>query len=210
MDKEIVPVENVPIEAIKDRIYMIRGQRVMLDRDLSELYDVTTGRLNEAVKRNIERFPEDFMFRLDKDEWTRLKSQIAISNQKADAMKSQIAISNRGGDRALPYAFTELGIAMLSSVLRSSIAIQVNINIMRAFVAIRNAMSAMQATDMKLEKLSMKVDQLNARVDDILHDQSATNMEVAIQIAALNDALDEMREKPAQPRKKIGYKTSTE
>lgn len=210
MDKEIVPVENVPIEAIKDRIYLIRGQRVMLDRDLSELYDVTTGRLNEAVKRNIERFPEDFMFRLDKDEWTRLKSQIAISNQKADAMKSQIAISNRGGDRALPYAFTELGIAMLSSVLRSSIAIQVNINIMRAFVAIRNAMSAMQATDMKLEKLSMKVDQLNARVDDILHDQSATNMEVAIQIAALNDALDEMREKPAQPRKKIGYKTSTE
>lgn len=210
MDKEIVPVENVPIEAIKDRIYLIRGQRVMLDRDLSELYDVTTGRLNEAVKRNIERFPEDFMFRLDKDEWTRLKSQIAISNPKADAMKSQIAISNRGGDRALPYAFTELGIAMLSSVLRSSIAIQVNINIMRAFVAIRNAMSAMQATDMKLEKLSMKVDQLNARVDDILHDQSATNMEVAIQIAALNDALDEMREKPAQPRKKIGYKTSTE
>ena len=210
MDKEIVPVENVPIEAIKDRIYLIRGQRVMLDRDLSELYDVTTGRLNEAVKRNIERFPEDFMFRLDKDEWTRLKSQIAISNPKADAMKSQIAISNRGGDRALPYAFTELGIAMLSSVLRSSIAIQVNINIMRAFVAIRNAMSAMQATDMKLEKLSMKVDQLNARVDDILHDQSATNMEVAIQIAALNDALDEMREKPAQPRKKIGYKTSAE
>ena len=210
MDKEIVPVENVSIEAIKNRIYLIRGQRVMLDRDLSELYDVTTGRLNEAVKRNIERFPEDFMFRLDKDEWTRLKSQIAISNPKADAMKSQIAISNRGGDRALPYAFTELGIAMLSSVLRSSIAIQVNINIMRAFVAIRNAMSAMQATDMKLEKLSMKVDQLNARVDDILHDQSATNMEVAIQIAALNDALDEMREKPAQPRKKIGYKTSTE
>ncbi len=189
---------------------MIRGQRVMLDRDLSELYDVTTGRLNEAVKRNIERFPEDFMFRLDKDEWTRLKSQIAISNKKVDAMKSQIAISNRGGDRALPYAFTELGIAMLSSVLRSSIAIQVNINIMRAFVAIRNAMSAMQATDMKLEKLSMKVDQLNARVDDILHDQSATNMEVAIQIAALNDALDEMREKPAPPRKRIGYKTSTE
>lgn len=175
---------------------MIRGQRVMLDRDLSELYDVTTGRLNEAVKRNMERFPEDFMFRLDKDEWTRLKSQIAISN--------------RGGDRALPYAFTELGIAMLSSVLRSGIAIQVNINIMRAFVAIRNAMSAMQATDMKLEKLSMKVDQLNARVDDILHDQSATNMEVAIQIAALNDALDEMREKPAPPRKRIGYKTSTE
>lgn len=210
MEREIVPVENVPIEAIKERIYMIRGQRVMLDRDLSELYDVTTGRLNEAVKRNIERFPEDFMFRLDKDEWTRLKSQFAISNKKVDAMKSQIAISNRGGDRALPYAFTELGIAMLSSVLRSSIAIQVNINIMRAFVAIRNAMSAMQATDMKLEKLSMKVDQLNARVDDILHDQSATNMEVAIQIAALNDALDEMREKPAPPRKRIGYKTSTE
>lgn len=104
MEREIVPVENVPIEAIKDRIYMIRGQRVMLDRDLSELYDVTTGRLNETVKRNIERFPEDFMFRLDKDEWMRLKSQIAISN--------------RGGDRALPYAFTELGIAMLSRTQR--------------------------------------------------------------------------------------------
>ena len=158
------------VEAIRHRIYEVRGLRVMLDRDLAELYGVETRALNQAVKRNIDRFPDDFLFRLNKNEWTFLKSQIVISNNDAttadnkdvdtndDSLKSQIVISNRGGDRALPYAFTELGIAMLSSVLRSETAIQVNINIMRAFVAIRHTVSAWQGVNLKVEQLSHKVD----------------------------------------------------
>ena len=97
---------------------------------------------------------------------------------------------------------------MLSSVLRSETAIQVNINIMRAFVAIRHAVSAWQGVNLKVEQLSHKVDSLNARVDEILHEQNDNNMEMAVQIEAINNALDQLREQPAKPRKKIGYKQS--
>lgn len=212
------------IDVIKNRIYEVRGQRVMLDRDLAELYNVETKRLNEAVKRNIERFPEDFMFRLETEEWNCLRSQIATLNEEkrnlksqfvtsslesADNeanLKSQFATSSWGGTRKLPYAFTELGIAMLSSVLRSETAIQVNINIMRAFVMIRQAVAAWQDTNLKVEQLSHKVDSLNARVDEILHEQNENNMEMAVQIGALNDALDQLREKPSTPRKRIRFK----
>ena len=225
-ENEITAIRTSEVEAIKHRIYEVRGLRVMLDRDLAELYGVETRALNQAVKRNIDRFPDDFLFRLNKNEWTFLKSQIVISNTDAttadnkdvatngDSLKSQFVISNRGGDRALPYAFTELGIAMLSSVLRSETAIQVNINIMRAFVAIRHAVSAWQGVNLKVEQLSHKVDQLNNYVEEILHDQNdinqqqdETNNEIAIQIEAINDALDQLREKPSTPRKRIGYKT---
>ncbi len=214
------------VEVIRHRIYEVRGLRVMLDRDLAELYGVETRALNQAVKRNIDRFPDDFLFRLNKNEWTFLKSQIVISKNDAttadnkdvatngDSLKSQFVISNRGGDRALPYAFTELGIAMLSSVLRSETAIQVNINIMRAFMAIRHAVSTWQGVNLKVEQLSHKVDQLNNYVEEILHDQNdinrmqeETNTEIALQIEAINDALDQLREKPTTPRKRIGYKT---
>ena len=215
---EITTIGTSEVEVIKHRIYEVRGLRVMLDRDLAELYGVETRALNQAVKRNIDRFPDDFLFRLNKNEWTFLKSQIVISNTDAttadnkdvatngDSLKSQFVISNRGGDRALPYAFTELGIAMLSSVLRSETAIQVNINIMRAFVAIRHAIGAWQGVNLKVEQLSHKVDNLNARVDEILHEQNENNMEMAVQISALNDALDQLREKPSTPRKRIGFK----
>ena len=218
MNNDITIIENTNIEAIKHRIYEVRGMRVMIDRDLAELYNVETRALNQAVKRNIDRFPDDFLFQLNKNEWTLLKSQIVISNDNANttdnkdvdtndsSLKSQIVISNRGGDRALPYAFTELGIAMLSSVLRSETAIQVNINIMRAFVAIRHAIGAWQGVNLKVEQLSHKVDNLNARVDEILHEQNENNMEMAVQISALNDALDQLREKPSTPRKRIGFK----
>lgn len=121
-------------------------------------------------------------------------------------MKSQFATSSWGGTRKLPNAFTELGIAMLSSVLRSETAIQVNINIMRAFVAIRHAIGAWQGVNLKVEQLSHKVDNLNARVDEILHEQNENNMEMTVQINALNDALDQLREKPSTPRKRIGFK----
>lgn len=227
MGNEVVIKGVNDIDVIKNRIYEVRGQRVMLDRDLAELYGVETKVLNQAVKRNIERFPEDFMFQLDRKDVFFLKSQqITVNEYNADLrsqfvtsspedvdaesnkhLKSQIATSNWGGGRYLPYAFTELGIAMLSSVLRSETAIQVNINIMRAFVAIRHAVAAWQDTNLKVEQLSHKVDNLNARVDEILHEQNENNMEMAIQIGALNDALDQLREKPSTPRKRIGFKT---
>ncbi|MBP3740738.1 MAG: ORF6N domain-containing protein [Bacteroidales bacterium] len=221
MATDIAIKGTADIEVIKNRIYEVRGQRVMLDRDLAELYNVETKVLNQAVKRNIDRFPEDFMFRMDNSEWEFLRSQIVTSkivplstedeedNDSRDVLRSQFVTSKdgRGGVRYTPYVFTELGIAMLSSVLRSETAIQVNINIMRAFVAIRHAVSAWQDTNLKVEQLSHKVDSLNARVDEILHEQNENNMEMAVQIGALNDALDQLREKPSTPRKRIGYKT---
>ena len=194
MNEEIIIKANANIEVIKHRIYEVRGQRVMLDRDLAELYNVETRALNQAVRRNIDRFPEDFMFVMTDDEMNAWKSQIVMSN------------SIRMGMRRPPVVFTELGIAMLSSVLRSETAIQVNINIMRAFVAIRHAIGAWQGVNLKVEQLSHKVDNLNARVDEILHEQNENNMEVAVQISALNDALDQLREKPTTTRKRIGFK----
>ena len=107
------------LQLIQSKIYEIRGQKVMLDFDLAEMYEVETRVLNQAVKRNIRRFPDDFMFQLTVSEW--------------DTLKSQFVISRRGGTRKLPFAFTEGGLTMLSGVLNSDIAIQVNINIMRAF-----------------------------------------------------------------------------
>ena len=236
MAADIAIKETADIEVIKHRIYEVRGMQVMLDRDLAELYGVETKVLNQAVKRNIERFPEDFMFKLNKGEWVLLRSQIVtlkgsvLSTDTKDIdvvetnlrsqtvtsspenidndtdLKSQIATSSWGGTRKLPNAFTELGIAMLSSVLRSETAIQVNINIMRAFVAIRHAIGSWQGVNLKVEQLSHKVDNLNARVDEILHEQNENNMEMAVQIGALNDALDQLREKTSTPRKRIGFK----
>ena len=130
-------IKNINIESL---IRVIRGQKVMLDSDLAMLYGVTTSRLNEQVKRNINRFPDDFMFQLTKEEWNDLKSQNAISkvpdNVTVTNLMSQIAISSWGGSRKPPYVFTRNGIGMLSSVLRSGTAVEVNIRIMRAFTAI--------------------------------------------------------------------------
>ena len=127
----MTPVHNnskslLPLESIEKIIYIIRGHRVMLDSDLAELYGVTTAALNQAVKRNIGRFPEDFAFQLAEDEFTSLISQIVTSK------------TGRGGRRKLPWAFTEHGILMLSSVLRSERAVQVNIQIMRTFTRMRH------------------------------------------------------------------------
>jgi hypothetical protein len=121
------------VELIERKIYLIRGQKVMIDFDLAELYGVPTRQMNQQVTRNKKRFPEDFMFRLTKEEADFLRSHFAISK---DRLRSQFVISNtgRGGRRYLPYAFTEQGVAMLSSVLNSEQAIEVNITIMRAFV----------------------------------------------------------------------------
>jgi ORF6N domain len=132
----------VSLELIERRIYLIRGQKVMLDADLAELYQAPTFRLNEAVKRNPGRFPEDFMFQLTKEELGNWRSQIAISNPGA-----------KMGLRRPPYAFTELGVAMLSSVLNSDRAVKMNIAIMRAFVRLREVLSSHKALAEKIEKI---------------------------------------------------------
>ena len=133
----------IPEELIMNKIYLIRGQKVMLDNDLAELYAVETRRLNEQVKRNIDRFPEDFMFQLDQEEFTNLKSQIATSSW--------------GGIRKLPYAFTEHGVLMLSSVLNSDRAIKVNIQIMRIYTRIRQMLILHKDILIRLEKIEYKL-----------------------------------------------------
>lgn len=131
---------------IRNLIYNIRGKAVMLDSDIAELYKVETARLNEAVKRNIKRFPEDFMFQLTEQEFDSLRSQIAISKH------------GRGGRRYMPFAFTEQGVAMLSGILSSDTAIDMNINIMRAFVQMRRI--GLTVVDMK-----KKIDGLERKYD---------------------------------------------
>jgi hypothetical protein len=138
----------IPNERIERAILLIRGQKVMLDRDLAELYDVPTKVLNQAVKRNAERFPGDFMFQLREEEMdVVLRSQFVTSK------------GGRGGRRYLPYAFTEQGVAMLSSVLNSDRAIEVNIAIMRAFVRLREIMATHKDLARKLEELEKKLGQ---------------------------------------------------
>ena len=138
-EKEVLTSSQTPLENIENLILNIRGKQVMLDRDLARLYGVETKRLNEAVKRNIERFPEDFMFQLNKEEFENWKSQIVTSNWMTQNATSNSIIM---GARKLPNAFTENGIAMLSGVLNSQTAIRVNIEIMRAFVAMRHSILA--------------------------------------------------------------------
>lgn len=188
---------------IKDLIYEIRGQKVMLDHDLADMYEVEVSQLKRQVRRNIDRFPQDFMFELTTDEVTAIRCQNGILK------------AGRGQhSKYLPFAFTEEGVAMLSGLLRSKVAIQVNINIMRAFVAVRQVVAALQTSELHYEQLSHKVDQLNAYVEEILHDQNdindqqeRTNMEVAVQLEAINDALDQLRNTKSAPRKRIGFKT---
>jgi ORF6N domain-containing protein len=135
----------IPVTLIERRIYLIRGAKVMIDTDLAQLYDVPTYRLNEAVKRNRKRFPADFMFQLSKREAESLTSQFAITKK------------GRGGRRTMPYAFTEQGVAMLSSVLNSERAIQVNIVIMRAFVKLRQMLESNEELNRKFAGVIRKL-----------------------------------------------------
>lgn len=144
----------VPGERIESQILLIRGHKVMLDADLAGLYGVSVGRLNEAVRRNRRRFPGDFMFQLTNEEFINLRHELESSN-----LKSQFAISSSGwgGRRHPPYAFTEQGVAMLSSVLRGKRAIRVNIEIMRAFVRLRQIISSHKELTQKVAELERKV-----------------------------------------------------
>ena len=147
----LIPDQLAPL------VIRLRRENVILDSDIAELYGVPVGRLNEAVKRNIERFPADFMFQLTQEEVENLRSQFVTSSSD---LKSQIAISSsHGGRRTLPYAFTEQGVAMLSSVLRSQRAVEVNIAIIRTFVQLRSLMQSNKLLAEKIEKLEEKYDQ---------------------------------------------------
>ena len=146
----------IPIERIQQCIYLVRKQKVMLDKDLAALYGVITKRLNEQVQRNIDRFPSDFMFQLNDDETRVLRSQIATSKK------------GRGGRRYNPYAFTEQGVAMLSSVLRSKRAAQVNIAIMRTFVQLRRILADNALLRRKIEAMERKYDEKFQLVFEVL------------------------------------------
>jgi hypothetical protein len=187
------------IQTIQSKIYEIRGQRVMLDRDLAELYQVTTGNLNKAVKRNIRRFPPDFMFQLTQDEFNKLRSDLIFQN----------GTSNWGGTRKLPYAFTEQGLAMLSGVLTSDIAIDVNISIMRAFVAIRRMAASLPKPEVNADVAQLRKDfeELKLDIEDILRDQNDINESTRTQLDAISTALAELQSKePRQKsRRKIGF-----
>ncbi len=203
MEKEILLANK----SMQDIIYDIRGVRVMLDYDLATIYSVETRTLNQAVKRNMERFPQDFMFKLTEEEWFALVQKISMSSQIV------MTYPEKRPKKATPYAFTEHGAVMLASVLRSPSAVQMSVMVTRAFIAMRQALSSMLSYDLKIEQLSHKVDQLNAHVEEILHDQndinqlqSQFNNEVALQIEVINDALDQLREKKTEPDNPIGFK----
>ena len=184
------------LEKIQSRIYEVRGVRVMLDRDLAALYGVTTGNLNKAVKRNIERFPERFMFQLTPEE------NLIFQNGTA----------SWGGTRALPYAFNEQGVAMLSSVLRSPAAIQVSIRIIDAFVAMRNYIMSTRHIEAELAELRAKLELLERNDEDNLGAINDLSEDMRNEIATIYDAIAALSVKaqqpgPQPPRQKIGFKT---
>jgi len=181
--KKISSSALIPIERIENRILLIRGEKVMLDKDLAEMYGVPTKRLNEQIKRNRERFPGDFMFQLTRMEAeflireglidNDLKSQFATSNDKNGQyklnLKSQNVTSSWGGRRKLPYVFTEQGVAMLSSVLKSKKAIEVNIAIMRAFVKIRKLVYSYKDLAEKIAKIEQSHNKEIGRIWNVLN-----------------------------------------
>jgi hypothetical protein len=163
----------IPAARIAQSIYLLRGQKVMLSQDLAALYGVTVGALTQAMKRNAKRFPRDFVFPLTVEEFTNLKSQFVISSW--------------GGSRHRPYAFTEEGVAMLSSVLNSDRAVKVNIAIMRAFVKLREALETNRELERKFTELEKRVGK---------HDD---------EIGAIIDAIRQLMAPPAKPRREIGF-----
>ena len=165
----------IPRELIENKILLIRGKKVMLDTDLAKLYSVSTKRLNEQVKRNVKRFPEDFMF--------------LLTNKEVINLKSQIATSSWGGRRKLPHAFTEQGVAMLSSVLKSERAIQVNIAIMRVFVRLKEIVSTHKELAHKLNELERKIEK---------HDED---------IRTIFEAIRQLMSPLEKPKRRIGFRT---
>ena len=187
---------GVDLQMIQRKIYEIRGQRVMLDRDLAELYGIETKYLKRSVKNNIRRFPPDFMFELTKEEWDSLRCNFCTLK------------TGRGQHpKYLPYAFTELGVSMLSSVLHSEVAVEINISIMRAFVAVRQLI-ANPPID-KVSLLQREVKELKEYMEEVFADQNDINEDTRIQIELINQTLAELqvcsKEREKKPRPRIGF-----
>lgn len=182
------------IKSIQNRIYEIRGERVMLDRDLAALYETETKALNLAVKRNIKRFPIDFMFQLTKEEFESLRFQFETSEKSKSPLRLQIETSKgRGGTRYLPYAFTEQGVAMLSGILNSDKAINMNIAIMRAFVEVRRVLLQQSDLKMQLKEIRERLGEHDAQLNQIYD--------------AMENLLDEKAaQKKWEDRERIGFK----
>ncbi|MCD7943051.1 MAG: ORF6N domain-containing protein [Bacteroides intestinalis] len=180
---------------IQSKIYEVRGQQVMLDKDLAELYQVATGNLNKAVKRNLKRFPSDFMFQLTTEEWESLRFQIGSLDK------------GRGKyPKYLPYAFTEQGIAMLSGVLNSDTAIEININIMRAFVAVRRFI-ANPPVD-RVSELQNELRELKSYIEEVFTDYNDINEDARMQLELINRTLAELQAQKRladSPRNPIGF-----
>ena len=181
-------------ENLVQLVFFVRGEKVMLDADLARLYGVETGALNRAVKRNLDRFPGDFMFQLAKEDWGNLKCQIGISSLSSPAPTrldgiSQVMVSSlHGGRRGRPYAFTEQGIAMLSSVLRSPRAVEVNIAIMRTFVQLRRLMDSNRSLARKIEAMEKKYD-----------------VQFAVVFDAIKQLIAEGEGQKTRPKRSIGF-----
>lgn len=176
------------VDALSGRIHLVRGQRVMLDSDLAELYGVTTKRFNEQIKRNLERFPTDFMFQLTTEEHDSLRSQIVTLDADV-SLRSQFATSKagRGGRRYLPYVFTEHGAIMAASVLSSPQAVEMSVFVVRAFVQLRELLSTSRELSARLDDLERKLS---------THDQA---------IAGVIDAIRRLTSVPAKPNRPIGF-----
>ena len=192
MSEDLMIVQNL--------IYEIRGQKVMLDFDLARLYQVSTGALNQAVKRNIERFPADFMFRLTGEEVQNMMSQFVISSKRKTSTP--------------PFAFTEQGVAMLSGLLKSDVAIAANIAIMRAFVQVREYLLAASTVSAELKELRAKVDLLALQREEDLRAVNDLSEDVRQDIDNLYLAIGELssriEEKKQAPRRKIGFQQDME
>ena len=176
------------LELIQSKIYEIRGQRVMLDFDLAELYQVETRVLNQAVKRNIDRFPEDFMFQVTAEEWVVISSQFVMTSR------------NKRPKSALPLAFTEHGVVMLSSVLRSDIAVQTSVLITRAFVAMRQIIA--NSPVIMSAQLQKEMKELKEYIEDVFADPNDINEDTRMQIELITQVLAEL-----QVHKKLSEKT---
>ena len=189
-----------PLENIENLIHVIRGKQVMLDRDLARLYGVETKRLNEQVKRNIERFPKDFMFQLNKEEADSSRSQFATLNEEGELSRSQFATLNGRGHniKHLPYAFTENGVAMLSTVLRSQQAININIQIMRAFNAMRHFIATNAQVFQRLEVIEHTQLSLVAHQEELAAHQTSTDQK-------LEEVFHRLDEGAATPKEAIFY-----
>jgi hypothetical protein len=176
---------------IQDKIYEVNGIKVMLDFDLAELYEVETRVLNQAIKRNVDSFPEDFMFRLTKEEWVYISSQFVTTSSSSQIVMMDVIAKNRN-DKYAPYAFTEQGVAMLSGILRSSVAITMNISIMRAFVDIRRIV-------LSQNDLKDQLDEIKGQLGE--HDYQLNQI-----YAALENLMDEKAaRRQMEERKRIGF-----